>query len=36
MAGTYMFQVTAMPAGPNPTPAPVGFGTLRIYERIWR
>jgi hypothetical protein len=36
VAGTYLFQVTAMPAGPNPTTAPVGFGTLRIYERIWR
>jgi hypothetical protein len=29
---TYMFQVTAFPAGPNPSPAPVGFGTLRIYS----
>jgi hypothetical protein len=28
---TYMFQVTALPAGPNPSPAPLGFGTLRIY-----
>ncbi|MFM7549375.1 MAG: DUF2808 domain-containing protein [Cyanobacteriota bacterium] len=28
---TYMFQVTAFPAGPNPSPTPLGFGTLRIY-----
>jgi hypothetical protein len=28
---TYMFQVNAFPAGPNPSPAPLGFGTLRIY-----
>ena len=32
---TYMFQVTAFPAGPNPSPAPVGFGTLRIYDLDW-
>ena len=32
---TYMFQVTAFPAGPNPSPAPVGFGTLRIYDPDW-
>lgn len=36
MADTYMFQVTALPAGPNPTPAPLGFGTLRIYQPDWR
>jgi hypothetical protein len=36
MADTYMFQVTALPAGANPTPAVVGFGTLRIYQREWR
>lgn len=30
-ADTYMFQVTAFPAGPNPSPTPLGFGTLRIY-----
>jgi hypothetical protein len=29
---TYMFQVTAFPAGPNPSPAPLGYGTLRIYN----
>ena len=28
---TYLFQVTAFPAGPNPNPTPLGFGTLRIY-----
>jgi hypothetical protein len=33
---TYMFQVTAFPAGDNPSPAPLGFGTLRIYEPDWR
>ena len=31
MADTYMFQVTAFPAGPNPSPTPLGYGTLRIY-----
>jgi hypothetical protein len=36
MADTYMFQVTAFPAGDNPTPAQLGFGTLRIYRRDWR
>ena len=36
MADTYMFQVTAFPAGANPTPAQLGFGTLRIYQREWR
>ena len=29
---TYMFQVTAFPAGPNPSPAPLGYSTLRIYN----
>jgi hypothetical protein len=33
---TYMFQVMAFPAGENPSPAPLGFGTLRIYEPDWR
>jgi hypothetical protein len=33
---TYMFQVTAYPAGENPSPAPLGFGTLRIYDPDWR
>jgi len=36
MADTYMFQVTALPSGPNPTPTPLGFGTLRIYQTEWR
>ena len=31
MADTYMFQVTAFPAGPQPSPTPLGYGTLRIY-----
>jgi len=31
MADTYMFQVTAFPSGPNPSPTPLGYGTLRIY-----
>ncbi len=33
---TYMFQVTAFPAGETPSPTPLGFGTLRIYEPDWR
>jgi hypothetical protein len=36
MADTYMFQVTAFPAGSNPTPAQLGFGVLRIYRSDWR
>ncbi|KAF0652862.1 hypothetical protein L107_11940 [Cyanobium sp. Copco_Reservoir_LC18] len=31
-ADTYLFQVTAIPAGPGPVPSPVGVGTLRIYQ----
>lgn len=31
MADTYMFQVTAFPSGPDPSPTPLGYGTLRIY-----
>ncbi|MCP9857495.1 MULTISPECIES: DUF2808 domain-containing protein [unclassified Cyanobium] len=31
-ADTYLFQVTAIPFGPNPLPSPVGVGTLRIYQ----
>lgn len=31
MADTYMFQVMAYPAGPDPSPTPLGYGTLRIY-----
>jgi hypothetical protein len=30
---TYMFSVVAWPAGPNPVASPVGFATLRIYDR---
>jgi hypothetical protein len=32
MADTYMFQVNAFAAGPNPWPTPLGYGTLRIYQ----
>ena len=28
---TYMYEVMAYPAGPNPTPASLGYGTLNIY-----
>ena len=35
-ADTYMFQVSALPAGPNPVVAPLGFATLRIYSPDWR
>ncbi|MEB3307388.1 MAG: DUF2808 domain-containing protein [Cyanobacteriota bacterium] len=31
-ADTYMFRVTAFPAGPDPWPTPLGFGTLRIHS----
>ena len=31
-ADTYLFQMTAIPFGPNPLPSPVGVGTLRIYQ----
>jgi hypothetical protein len=31
-ADTYLFQVTAIPAGPGAVPSPVGVGTLRIYQ----
>lgn len=31
-ADTYLFQVTAIPAGPGPVASPVGVGTLRIYQ----
>jgi hypothetical protein len=34
-ADTYMFEVTAWPAGPNPTPSPLGYATLRIYNRFF-
>ncbi len=31
-ADTYLFQVVAFPAGPEPVASPVGVGTLRIYQ----
>jgi len=34
---TYLFQVQAWPAGPNPVASPVGVATLRIYDPFdWR
>ncbi|WP_225867131.1 DUF2808 domain-containing protein [Cyanobium sp. PCC 7001] len=36
VSDTYMFQVQAFPAGPNPSPASLGFATLRIYDPDWR
>lgn len=34
---TYLFQVVAWPAGPDPMPSPVGVATLRIYDPFdWR
>jgi hypothetical protein len=33
-ADTYMFSVVAWPAGPNPLAWPIGFTTLRIYDRV--
>ena len=33
-ADTYMFAVQALPAGPNPVPASLGFATMPIYEGI--
>lgn len=35
-ADTYLFQVTAYPAGPSPVASPVGFTTLRIYDAFIR
>lgn len=32
VADTYLFEVTALPAGPNPVASPVGVATLRIYD----
>jgi hypothetical protein len=32
---TYLFQVVAYPAGPDPLGSPVGVGTLRIYESTY-
>jgi hypothetical protein len=34
--GTYLFQVTAFPDGPNPNPTPLGSARLRIYRPDWR
>jgi hypothetical protein len=31
-ADTYMFAVEALPAGPNPAAAPLGFATMQIYS----
>ena len=31
---TYLFQVTAWPAGPQPVASPIGPATLRIYDRF--
>ncbi|MEX1315543.1 MAG: DUF2808 domain-containing protein [Synechococcaceae cyanobacterium] len=36
VAGTYLFQVTAFPDGPNPNPTPLGSARLRIYRPDWR
>jgi Protein of unknown function (DUF2808) len=33
-ADTYLFQVSAWPAGPQPVASPVGTATLRIYDRM--
>lgn len=35
-AATYLFQVTAFPAGQNPNPTPLGTARLRIYRPDWR
>jgi hypothetical protein len=34
--GTYLFQVTAFPDGPNPNPTALGSARLRIYRPDWR
>jgi hypothetical protein len=33
-ADTYMFSVQALPAGPNPVPASLGFATMPIYDAL--
>lgn len=33
-ADTYMFAVQALPAGPNPAPASLGFATMPIYDGV--
>ena len=34
-ADTYVFAVQALPAGPNPVPAPLGVARLEIMSRFW-
>ena len=34
-ADTYVFAVQALPAGPNPVPAPLGVARLEILSRSW-
>jgi hypothetical protein len=34
VSDTYLFQVLAWPAGPDPVASPVGVGTLRIYDPV--
>jgi hypothetical protein len=34
VSDTYLFQVVAWPAGPDPVASPVGVGTLRIYDPV--
>ncbi len=37
VSDTYLFQVVAWPAGPDPVASPVGVATLRIYDPLlWR
>ena len=33
-ADTYLFAVQALPAGPNPVPALLGYATMPIYEAL--
>lgn len=33
-ADTYMFSVQALPAGPNPVPASLGFATMPIFDGV--
>jgi hypothetical protein len=34
-ADTYVFAVQALPAGPDPVPAPLGVARLEIMSRFW-
>ena len=34
-ADTYLFAVQALPAGPNPVPAPLGVARFEIMSRFW-